>query len=147
MSKKLEKIAARKAAIEAQLAALRDQERAEKKSIAKRTRAAQAREEKSFKKKDTRLMILAGAWLFSEFQKGHQGNESAKKLERFFVADFPKFVAEKDKQFVADTLDEVLRRRSRKEKKDAAVVIPPPLQDDDGDVTVITKMPDGVAKG
>ena len=147
MSKKLERLAARKAAIEAQLAALREQEKKEKKSIAKRNRAALAKEERSFKKKDTRLMILAGAWLFNEFQRGHHGNESAKKLERYFCADFPKFVSEKDRQFVAETLDEVLRRRSRKEKKGGTVVIPPPLQVDDGEATVITKMPDGVAKG
>lgn len=146
MSKKLEKIAARKEAIEAQLAALREQEKEEKKSIAKRNRAAQAREEKNFRKKDTRLMILAGAWLFNEFQKGHQGNEAAKKLERYFSADFPKFVAEKDRQFVADTLGEVLKRRSRKEKKGGAVVIPPPLRSDDGEATVVTKMPDGVIR-
>ena len=100
MSKKLSRIEKRRKAIEEQLAALRAQEKVERRAVAKRGRAAEAREEKVFKKIDTRMMILAGAWLFQEFQKGFEGHEAMQKLEKYFLSDFQNFTHKRDKKFV-----------------------------------------------
>jgi hypothetical protein len=146
MSKKLSRIEERKKAIKAQLDALGEQEKKEKASIAKRGRVAEAKEARSFRKVDTRIMILGGAWLFNEFRKAAEGNQGAAQLRRLFDADFHKFVNEKDKKFVSENLGAVMAKRTSPKKvkagKSDATVIPSPIpHSDDSERTVLTAMP------
>jgi hypothetical protein len=148
MSKKLSRIEKRKKVIEEQLAAVKAMEKSEKRAVARRGRAAEAREAKAFRKVDARMMIIMGSWLCNELRKAGEGDPEAARLKRLFDADFDRFVGDKDKKFVSDNLKAVVEKRCKKGSKKGSkregkeVVIPPPIaRAEDGDVTVISSMP------
>jgi len=82
-----------------------------KREARREERHKQKEEERAYHSQESRLLLLAGVWLFGELRRG-SGNAEA--LERHLVQTFAARAEEKDRAFVAEMLPVVLEKRSRK---------------------------------
>jgi hypothetical protein len=88
-----------------------------KKEMRREARARMRKDERGYHSMERRLLVLAGVWVFDEMRRG---GPSASRLEADFVRTFAARAAQKDKDFVAGMLSQVLEKRVReKQKKDA----------------------------
>jgi hypothetical protein len=135
--KRLVALAKKREKLEEERKALNKQEAEIKKLAKRKERIAAQKVAKSFRSKERRGLVLAGAWLFNEFLKGDKGNENGKRLERYFVGDVPKFLREKDRDFMREILPDILELRSRASEKEKKK-----RPSDDEEKTIISNMTD-----